>query len=267
MRLKINCRGGILLSFYVKYKVVIKDFKILEIEDEIISDNKICYTKEHIIEDEIVTLTILLQKYIEDNIFILQITSDKSLCSQQLIPMAQKEANNLLNKIVFYFENAKISEPWIIDAKFDDKKIAEAEIPCSIFISTENRDKKLLENLCERIKDCSDFNGDEYNLFKSAMNNEDVVVKYMFLYQILLFKHLNPDGYESQKLVDDFITSKFTEDKHQYKEWDDTERTETVYTRLRNQVGHFRCKTSQETRDDMKRKIYELIELVKLSMD
>lgn len=255
------------MSSYVKYKVLIKDFKILEIEDEIISNKGLHYTKECIIEGEKVTLTILLQELREDNIFILQITSDKSLCSQKLIPVAQKEANNLLNKITFYFANAKVSEPWIIDADFEDKKMGTTEIPCSMFVSTEKIDKKLLESLCQEIKESRDCTGDEYNLFRTAMNNEDVVVKYMFLYQILSFKYINSEGQESQRLVDDFIKSKFTQERHQYQIWSDTGRKETVYTRLRNQVGHFRGKTSQETRKDMQGKINELIELVKLSID
>lgn len=256
------------MSSYVKYKVVIKNFEILNIDNSIITNEKISYNNETEIKEEKINLNISLQEIEVDNkIFVIEATSDKELFEQELMPLAMKYVDNLLKKIAFYFENAKVGEPWVVETYFKDKKIGTAEIYGSIVVSTKDRDKKLLESLCKEIKQGNNFDKEEYSLFRAAMNNEDVVVKYMFLYQILSFKHLNSNGFESQKMVDDYIKSKVAKDKHMFKKWSDTGREETIYTRLRNQVGHFRGKTSQETRSAMNAKIHELIELVKISID
>lgn len=202
----------------------------------------------------------------DNNIFAIKVICDKDLSEKDLIPLAIKYINNLLNKIAFYSQNAEVGEPWIVDEYTKDKKIGTAEIYGSVFVSTEERDKKLLENLCKKIMQGSNFDNEDYNLFRAAINNEDIVVKYMFLYQILSFKHLNSKGVESQKMVDEYIKSKYTEDKHMFQKWSDTDREETIYTRLRNQVGHYRGKTSQQTRRDMSAKMQDLIELVKRSI-
>lgn len=252
---------------YVKYKVVIRDFEILDINNEIIDKGEITYSKELEVEGEKVPINISLQsEENENNIFILTINSEKDLCEQQLMPLAKKLANDLLNKIAFYYYGSKVGEPWIVDADFKDKKMCVSELPGSIFVNTEDRDNRLLESLCLEIKEGSCFDKEDYRLFRAAMNNEDVVVRYMFLYQILLFKHPKNNGVESQKMVDNFIKSKFPQDKHMYQKWSDTGREETIYTRLRNQVGHFRGKTPPETRNTMDQKINELVELVKISI-
>lgn len=255
------------MSSCVRYKVVIKDFEILNIDNSMIVDEKISYNSEIKVKEEKIVLNISLQKIEKENkIFVIKVSSDKDLFEEELMPLTMKYVDNLLNKIAFYFQNAKVGEPWVVDTCFKDKKIGTAEIYSSVVVSTEERDKKLLGRLCEEIKQGNNFDNEEYTLFRSALNNEDVVVKYMFLYQILSFKHLNNNGLESQKMVDDFIKSKFTEDKHMFQKWSDSGREETIYTRLRNQVGHFRGKTSEETRNVMNTKIHELIELVKMSI-
>lgn len=255
------------MTSHVIYKVVIKNFEILDIDNSIITNKKISYNNEIEVNEKEMVLNISLQEIeVKNKIFAIEITSDKDLLEQELMPLAMKYVNDLLNKIAFYFQNAKVGEPWVADTYFKDKKIGTAEIYGSVVVSTEDRDKKLLESLCKEIEQGNNLDNEYYSLFRTAMNNEDVVVKYMFLYQILSFKHQNSKRLESQKMVDDYIKSKFTEDKHMFQEWGDTGRKETIYTRLRNQVGHFRGKTSQETRNVMSTKIYELIELVKMSM-
>lgn len=252
---------------YVIYKVVIRDFEVLDVDNEIVDKEKISYCKDLEIEGEKVLINISLQaEKNKNNIFVLKINSEKDLCEQELMPLAKKLANDLLNKIAFYYYGAKVGEPWIVDADFKDKKMGVSELSSSIFVNTEDRDNRLLESLCFEIKEGSNFNKEDYNLFRVAMNNEDVVVRYMFLYQILLFKHPKNNGEESQKMVDDFIKSKFPQDKHMYQKWSDTGREETIYTRLRNQVGHFRGKAPSKTRNAMMQKISELIELVKMSI-
>ena len=183
---------------YVKYKVVIRDFKILDINNEIVDKGEITYSKELEVEGEKVSASISLQsEENEDNIFVLTISFGKDLYEQELMPLAKKLANDLLNKIAFYYYNAKVGEPWIADSGFKDKRMCVSEFSASIFVNTEDRDNRLLEDLCLEIKEGSSFDKEDYRLFRSAMNNEDVVVRYMFLYQILLFKHQN-NGAESE---------------------------------------------------------------------
>lgn len=161
---------------------------------------------------------------------------------------------------------ANVGEPWIVSSVYSDKKIRAEEFPCTMFVNTEERDKELLKKLCNDIYSNNNRVNDDYKIFRLAMNTEDIVAKYMFLYQILLFKHPKVDGEESQKDVDRFIRSKYSYSKHQYQVWKDTNRKETIYTRLRNQVGHYRGKTPNETKIGMGKKIYELIDLVKMSI-
>lgn len=255
------------MSSMVQYKVVINNFKILDVDSDIVVNGKIFYKKELDMCGEKVFINVSLQsKEDESNIFILEVNSEKDLYEQELMPLAKKIVNDLLNKIAFYYDDAKVGEPLNIRADFKDKKIGTSGMVGSLCVNNEIRDKNLIKKLSEEIKEDKDFDKEEYNLFRYAMNNQDIVVKYMFLYQILSYKYRNNNGYESQKVVDEFIRSKFSVDKHMYKKWEDTGREETIYTRLRNQVGHFRGKTSSETRSAMERKINELIELVKISI-
>lgn len=255
------------MSSYVKYKVPIKNFKILDIDDSVITDKKISYSKEAEIKGEKIVLNISLQEIeMDNNIFAVKVICDKDLSEKDLMPLAIKYVNNLLNKIAFYSQNAEVGEPWIVDEHTKDKKIGTTEIYGSVFVSTENRDKKLLENLCKEIKQGSNFDNEDYNLFRAAMNNEDIVVKYMFLYQILSFQHLNSKGVESQKMVDEYIKSKCTKEEYKPQNSGYKGKEETIYTRLRNQVGHYRWKTSQQTRRDMSAKMQDLIKLVKKSI-
>lgn len=255
------------MSSYIKYKVVIKNFGILDIDNELINQGEISYNKESILNDDILSINITLKSIKDEkNIFILEINSENRLNKQQLTSIADELIDDLLNKIAFFYIGAKVGEPWITSSSFIDEKMNTLEFAASIFVDTQLQREKKLGILCKEIKINTSFAQDDYRMFRSAMNNEDVVSKYMFLYQILLFRHLNDKGYESQKSVDNFIKSKLTEARHQYQNWEDTKRAETIYTRLRNQVGHYRGKTPLETRNDMTGKIDELIELVRLSI-
>lgn len=256
------------MSSMIEYKVLIDNFRILNIDDEIISNEEIYYFKEVLVNEEKVSVNILLRRAEkESNIFILKLISEKELFENEFMIIAEKISKDLLNKIAFYCIGVKVGDPLIIETHFKDINMKTDEIKCSMTIDTEDKDKKILKTLCKEIKKDKDFDGDTYSLFRSAMNNEDVVIRYMFLYQILSNKHRNENGLESQKSVDEFIKSQISEDKHMYQKWIDTEREETIYTRLRNQVGHFRGKTPCETRSVMDIKINDLVELVKKSIN
>jgi hypothetical protein len=262
-----NSRRGYYMSSMIQYKVPIKNFKILNIDNSIVNNGKISYCKERTIDEKKASINVSVQmKENENNIFILEVMSKEDLYERELMPIATKLINDLLNKIAFCYPLARVGEPWITQLDFKQKKTETSEMLCSMSINAEDSDKKLLESLCEQIQGSKDLSFDYYTIFRAAMNNEDIVVKYMFLYQILLSRHVNKDGRESQKSVDEFIKSNVSEDKHMYQKWEDTGYEETIYTRLRNQVGHFRQKTSSETRNAMDTKINELIDLVKKSI-
>lgn len=257
------------MASYIKYKLVIRNFEILNIDNELVNEGKISYNKDLPVNAEIVSIHITLEGIEnEKNIFSIEINSEKDLNQERLTAIANKLVDDLLNKIAFYYIGATVGEPWIISSSFEDenKKRSTSEVPSSIFVSTESRDKESIESICKAIERGDDFSQNDYRIFRAAMNNEDIVAKYMFLYQMLSLKLLNNKEQESQKSVDKFIISKVDENQHQYQRWIDTNRDETIYTRLRNQVGHNRGKMPEETREAMEGKINELINLVKISI-
>ncbi len=256
------------MSSILEYKVRIDNFRILDIEDEIIVDGKISYEKCLELDGEKIIINISLQLEEErEKIYTIKLTSEKELCLSEFQLLVDEITKDLLNKIAFFYEGAKVGEPWLSVAKCKDTNMGTSELPIMACIDNKNRDKELLKSLCTELKKDNSFNKDDYNLFRTAMNNDDIVVKYMFLYQILLMRHLKSNGEESQKCVDNFIKSQFSKDKHMYQKWEDSNRCETIYTRLRNQVGHYRKKTPSETRNAMEEKIDELIQLIKITID
>ncbi|WP_018393295.1 hypothetical protein [Bacillus sp. 37MA] len=94
-------------------------------------------------------------------------------------------------------------------------------------------------------------------LYRIALQNEDPVARFVLLYNILLEKlGAGQEGKEEQKAVDEFIrvhckeTYKVEEDMLSYEE----KRVETIYTWLKNQIGH--TKTNREM-EEVKSKIQE----------
>jgi hypothetical protein len=99
---------------------------------------------------------------------------------------------------------------------------------------------------------------DVYSAYRFACNQSDAVARYMFLYNILL--QLQGDV---QKQVDDFIrrevptVAQSPSPLHPYV-------METVYTRLRNEVGHSRAgATPVRTRTEMEANLAALQALVR----
>lgn len=256
------------MASYYKYAVKIEDFRIHPIDCDMVVEDEILYKIDVDVGSEQVTVQISLQAdKNKTNIFNVKLSSEKTLCQSVFAPIASNIINNLLNKIAFIYVGAKVGEPWLTDFNCADRKYSTSEIQCSICVDTKNRDKHLLETLCKAIKDEKNYDTDDYTIYRSAMNNSDVVAKYMFLYQMLLYIHKNASGHESQAAVDAFIIKHLDEERHMYKKWPDSQRTETIFTRLRNQVGHNRGKTPSETRKEMERKISELTELVRVSIE
>jgi hypothetical protein len=94
-----------------------------------------------------------------------------------------------------------------------------------------------------------------YSAYRFALNQDDAVTRFMFLYNILL--SLNGD---KQKRVEGFIRSEMPGVQQSLSgnpELQAKDVQETIYTRLRNEVSHVRKGT---TPDKTKREIHDNVE-------
>lgn len=104
-----------------------------------------------------------------------------------------------------------------------------------------------------------------YNLFYSALNFKDPLSKFMALYSIVLSLCKDSQGKDSQEKVDQFILafqpSIMTNSPHRLRR---SGVPETIYTRLRNEVGHIRPHTTiEQTEQEMEKNLNGLILVVK----
>lgn len=96
-----------------------------------------------------------------------------------------------------------------------------------------------------------------YEQYKKALQCEDIISKYMCLYNILL--QLFTD---SQRKVDEFIESSIGIQKMEYTSG--PKGRESKFTRLRNEIGHKReNKTFDQTKAEMEEYMDELMTVVK----
>ncbi len=109
-------------------------------------------------------------------------------------------------------------------------------------------------------KDISNFR--YFPVFRSALNNDDPVVRFMMLYKILLHKF----G-DNQREVDQFIRVS-EPGVPETPRPDKPEIMETVYTRLRNEIGHVRpSAVPEQTRNEIANWVNHLVGLVKKAIE
>ncbi|MBU3221038.1 hypothetical protein [Clostridium algidicarnis] len=102
-----------------------------------------------------------------------------------------------------------------------------------------------------------------FNIYRYAFNTEDIISKYMILYNILL-EICN----DKQRCVDDFITAAIGKDEAEYKQSPRKLKKgdyiyETKFTKLRNEIGHARENTTiDKTTEEMELNIDKLAKLV-----
>lgn len=112
------------MASYVTYKVMIENFKILDVDDEVVKNGGICYEETYKKNGVKNTLTVSLQEIEDENdMFYLKITSDKDLFKEELMRDAENAVRNLINNITFHFPHKKASEPVIVDTVFKDQKM------------------------------------------------------------------------------------------------------------------------------------------------
>jgi len=102
---------------------------------------------------------------------------------------------------------------------------------------------------------------DVYSAYRFACNQSDAVARFMFLYNILLQLHGDNQGQ-----VDNFVRGE-TPTVPQSLSPHNPSVTETIYTRLRNEVGHRRAGiTPEQTRTEIEDNIAGLQALVKVAI-
>jgi hypothetical protein len=105
--------------------------------------------------------------------------------------------------------------------------------------------------------------GDYYSLFRWVLRQDDPVARFMYLYRILL--SLQGGANHTQKSVDAFITSQEPGVQTVFNVR--LNRNETIYTRLRNEVGHeIGGTTLAITRQGMEQRIGKLVNHVKAAI-
>lgn len=175
-------------------------------------------------------------------------------------PSKVEAINDILNKIAFKGFDVS-SDPQIKEISFNNTTNTSTSIGCSVKICSSN---DVQQKLKEEIETERTYNNYYYEMYRSAIKNKDVVARYMFLYNIIL-QICN----DKQNRVDAFIVDKIGADRSEYKSGPICNKKgehikETVFTRLRNEVGHARKGTNADaTRVEMNMKVDELSELVR----
>lgn len=143
----------------------------------------------------------------------------------------------------------------------------------AVALSCSGKDSKRVEQneaaeLEKELEDLRPHRHDYEELYRRiAMQAADAVDRYMSLYRILSLLCLSPTGKEEQKYVDDFIEQETTA-KRQFKRPDKQSVLETVYSRLRNEVGHARPGVDlATTRREMDTLVYELAAIAKKAIE
>jgi hypothetical protein len=102
---------------------------------------------------------------------------------------------------------------------------------------------------------------DLYSAYRFAGNQSDAVARFMFLYNILLQLHNDKQGQ-----VDNFVRRE-TPTVPQSPSPHKPDVTESIYTRLRNEVGHGRAGvTPEQTRTEIEENVAGLQTLVKVAI-
>ena len=166
-----------------------------------------------------------------------------------------------------------VQEPLVTSENLEETKdgvvtkVAAAGLP----LACAGKDSQLvpagdLAALTADLEDLSPHGEMYHDLYRVAMQAEDVVDRYLSLYRLLLILCLGSAGKEKQEFVDDFIED-HTSECRTFPRPDKPHILETVYTRLRNEVGHARPGVDlAATRQEMDARVYELADIVRTAI-
>lgn len=108
---------------------------------------------------------------------------------------------------------------------------------------------------------------DYEELYRVAMQSADSVDRYMSLYRILSLLNPNQNGREDQQLVDIFIEQQ-SADRRIHQRPDKPHIRETIYSKLRNEVGHARPGVDLAvTRQETDVRVYELAVITRKAIE
>lgn len=206
-----------------------------------------------------------------------------------------KEAlEKIMNALSISFK-VKVTNPFLLEKKINDKHEVSNRMRGLINIIQEPTNDEL-EQLDEELRlELDEGKLQYYNMFRNAINQDDIIIQHLLLYHILMIIYD-----DKQKNIDEFILEyydiKTTEEKHggnidlnnkesirmlsenkvQYletREFNNGKKGyETVFTRLRNQIAHKRRDiqgniiTSENTKKEIKEIIDEFKEIVVYSI-
>jgi len=177
---------------------------------------------------------------------------------------ARSIIDNVLNAIAYNVKWSSIGSPYYKGSKGLKKRFrrnTDFE-----FIEMDSEGAMRLES---SIKNFYDYDKEYFKLFKAAMSCDDVMAQYMLLYQILLIICKDKDGNERQETLDNRINNWYLKTKGKEISWyqpSGRKNKETIFTKLRNQVGHSRNVSFDKTIKEMAIYIDDLIDIVKYEM-
>ncbi len=124
-----------------------------------------------------------------------------------------------------------------------------------------------LPGLKAELEDLRPNRRDYEELYRVAMQAADNIDRYMSLYRILSLLFPNPRGEEKQEFVDAFIEQE-TSERRTHPRPDKPHIKETVYSKLRNEIGHARQGVDlAHTRQRMDARVYELAKIVRRAIE
>jgi hypothetical protein len=176
-------------------------------------------------------------------------------------PIVEGILPSIVNRLAFH-RNVPIREPYFTGASLpkdasgtSHRVIADAILlwdSAAPILTLGEDERGGLASLLEQPHEDHDL----YTLYRSSINQSDPVARFMFLYSILLQLHD-----DKQKQVDDFIRE---EAPNVPQSSSPKGGMETVFTRLRNEVGHSRVGTTPEqTRRETANNVMGLQNLVR----
>ncbi|MDH6351909.1 methylamine utilization protein MauJ [Brevibacillus sp. 1238] len=183
--------------------------------------------------------------------------------------LLKQPLNYIVDLISFKF-NTSIGNPYLINANIPGQAIGISQINASLTVKRSLTEKQIQEfknELTSKIVESSYL-----PLFKAAMQNTEPVSRFMFLYSILslALEDLNQKDTVSQQEIDSFIKQSAYWDSKKDRPTANPRKNgamETIYTWLRNQVGHTKNNSDlTEVTAEIESEVENLCEIVKLAI-
>ncbi len=175
---------------------------------------------------------------------------------QTALSITQSKLYHILNRIA-YITDSRITKPDLIYYKLSERD--EPERLNEIRTLTMTIRAGIAEAVKEELEKEEPYLVEYIEQYRSALESEDIVSRYMFLYNILL-----QIFYDNQKDIDSFIRGEIEGTRAGFTNSPIGDFYESKFTRLRNEIGHKRANTNfGNTRVEMEASIDDLMHIVK----